>query len=129
MTKYEILNSLDKLRMVELAEIIKKAQTIRRADKFRKDMYVRQKRDSFWEEIRRNLGCNYANSNSPHTRWTITWKNERFGFSLGTDSFNIQLYSSNLKKRIKRTQLGSVDLPSVLQTMLDLSQAKQVLET
>jgi IS4 transposase len=127
MTKHEILGSLDQLRMIELAEIIKKAQTLRRAGKFRKDMILRQKRDSFWEEIRRNLGIQFATSSASHNRWSFSWKNERFGITLGEESFNISLYGTNSKKRVKRNKLGSVNLPSVLQTMISLSQTNRVL--
>jgi len=60
MTKFEILEFLPSLRMAELAEIIKKAQTLRRTDKFKKNVYLRGKRDQFWEEICRNLGIQFA---------------------------------------------------------------------
>lgn len=127
MTKHEIIESLPNLMMVELAEIIKKAQAIRRHDKFKKDMYLRQKRDQFWEEIRRNLGIQFATSSASHNRWSFSWKTERFGITLGEDSLNISLYGTNLKKRIKRNKLGSVNLPVVLNTLISMSQVKKVL--
>jgi len=135
MTKFEILEFLPSLRMAELAEIIKKAQTLRRADKFKKNMILRGKRDQFWEEICRNLGIQFAwtfrnaTSSSSHNRWSFSWRNERFYINLGEDSLNIALYGSNLKKRVKRNKLGSVSLEEILNTMINMNNANKVLQS
>lgn len=129
MYKSQILEALPNMHSYELAEIIKKAQGIRRESKFKKDMILRGERDRFWEEIRKNIGIRYANPSTSHNRWSFDFASERFCITLGTESFNVTLYGTPIaKKRIQRSKLGSVDMISVLTIMIKLRTTKQVLD-